>query len=99
MTITGKGGVVVTNITLTEAFKKRYKKLPEEIKPLLAGKLDDLKKNPMPAGLRFEKLKGYTKPNIYTIHLTGNFKLSFELEGCNAILRNVGNHNEIDRKP
>ena len=99
MTIIGKGGVVIASITLTEAFKKRYKKMPEDIQSLFPGKIDDLQKSPMPAGLRFEKLKGYTKPNIYTIHLTGNYKLSFKIEGDNAILRNIGTHNEIDRNP
>jgi mRNA-degrading endonuclease RelE of RelBE toxin-antitoxin system len=75
------------------------KKLPHEIKQLVPEKLQDLLKNPFPAGLRFEKLKGYRRPDIYTIHITGNYKISFEIEGTLAKLRCVGNHNDIDRTP
>jgi plasmid maintenance system killer protein len=44
--------------------------------------------NPRPPGLRFEKLQGYRRPDIYTIHVTGNFKISMEIEGNKE--KNVG---------
>jgi hypothetical protein len=63
-------------------------------------KLEDLLKNPRPSGLAFEKLKGYANPSIYTVHITGNYKLSFEIiEGSLAFLRRVATHDEIDRAP
>jgi plasmid maintenance system killer protein len=61
--------------------------------------LEDLKKVPVPSGLKFEKLKGYNRPDIYTIHINGNYKISIEIKGDEAILRCVANHNEIDRAP
>jgi mRNA-degrading endonuclease RelE of RelBE toxin-antitoxin system len=78
---------------------KKIQKLPHEIKELVPEKLQDLLKNSFPAGLRFEKLKGYRRPDIYTIHITGNYKISLEIEGTTAKLRCVGNHNAIDRTP
>ena len=63
------------------------------------AKLRELLENPRPPGLAFEKLKGYTRPNIYTIHITCNYKLSFEIEGSLAVLRRVACHNDIDRLP
>ena len=66
---------------------------------MLNGKLRDLLRNPMPPGLRFEKLQGYRNPSIYTIHVTGNYKASMEIDGDTATLRRVGTHNEIDRRP
>lgn len=71
---------------IKEAFKERYKML-----------LDD----PQPKKLRLEKLSGYKKPGIYTIHITGNHshKLSFELLGSIAVFRRIGTHKDIDRKP
>lgn len=99
MTITGAGGVVIKRISTSFGFDRQYKKLPPEIKQLVPEKLQDLLKNPFPAGLRFEKLKGYRRPDIYTVHITGNYKISFEIEGTLAKLRCVGNHNDIDRNP
>lgn len=99
MTVVGSGGVDITQFVFTKGFERQYKKLPPEIKKLIPDKLNDLQNTPRPAGLRFEKLKGYSNPNIYTIHITGNYKLSFEIDGNIAHLRCVGNHNEIDRNP
>lgn len=53
----------------------------------------------MPRGLRFEKLKGYSDPDVYSIHVSGNYKLSMEISGSRAILRRVATHDEIDRQP
>jgi mRNA-degrading endonuclease RelE of RelBE toxin-antitoxin system len=99
MTITGSGGVVIKTIATSKTFDKQFKKLPQDIKASLKDVFNDLLKDPRPPGLRFEKLKGYKKPDIYTVHITGNYKLSFEIDGSQAKLRCVGNHNEIDRRP
>jgi mRNA-degrading endonuclease RelE of RelBE toxin-antitoxin system len=99
MTVTGAGGVIVKQLSTTSRFDKQFKKLPPEIQRLVPQKLEDLLANPRPAGLRFEKLKGYARPDIYTIHITGNYKISFEIDDSVAILRCIGNHNEIDRLP
>jgi plasmid maintenance system killer protein len=58
-----------------------------------------LVRNPIPAGLRFEKLKGCSHPDIYTIHVTGNYKISFEIADGTAYLRRVASHDEIDARP
>lgn len=42
--------------------------------------------NPRPPGLAFEKLAGHSRPDIYTIYVTGNYKISFEIEGSTAFL-------------
>jgi len=99
MTVTGTGGVVIKTISFSSRYKKQYKKLPRNIQNSIKGVLADLMKTPMPAGIKFEKLKGYKKPNIYTLHITGNFKMSFETIGSEAKLRCIGNHNDIDRMP
>lgn len=73
--------------------------MPKNIQEALKDVFNDLLNDPRPPGLRFEKLKGYKNPDIYTVHINGNYKLSFEIEGSNAKLRCVGNHNDIDRRP
>lgn len=54
---------------------------------------------PRPAGLKFKKLKGYEKTRIYTIYVTGNYKISMEIKGDEAIPQRVAERNEIDRAP
>lgn len=99
MTQVGRGGVAITALDFTVRFKRDYGKLPRSVSALLDSKLSDLLKNPRPPGLAFEKLQGYRRPLIYTIHITGNYKLSMEIEGHTAILRRVACHDEIDRQP
>ena len=99
MTITGAGGVTINRWRTSKRFHKDYDKLPVVLRDLVDAKLQDLTQIPRPAGLRFEKLKGYADPDIYTIHVTGNYKVSLELLGGDAFLRRVGDHNDIDRAP
>ena len=99
MTITGAGGVAIKTLTPSKGFERQYKRLPKEIQARLADVFTDMLKDLRPPGLRFEKLKGYKKPDIYTVHITGNYKMSFEIDGDNAKLRCIGNHNDIDRQP
>ena len=99
MTRVGSGGAVISRIDFTKRFKRQYEKIPPEIKKLVPSKLNDLIKDLRPPGLRFEKLKGYRNPEIYTIHITGKYKISFEVDGNIALLRTIGNHNAIDRQP
>lgn len=99
MTITGAGGVKIDAWRKSRRFHREYDKLTIEQRDLVDQKLQDLVKQPMPAGLRFEKLKGYANPDVYTIHITGNYKASMEIVGEDAFLRRVAPHDEIDRAP
>lgn len=73
MTEIGTGGVVITRWRKSRRFHRDYDKLTIELRDLVDQKLQDLTRNPRPPGLRFEKLKGHKKPDIYTIHVTGNY--------------------------
>lgn len=100
MTLVGVGGMRIQAMQPTERFVRDYKKLTAEQQSLVDDKLKALLVNPRPPGLRFEKLKGYQRPFIYTIHITGNYKLSFEIvEGHIAVLRRIDTHDVIDRAP
>ncbi len=99
MTVTGAGGVQVAAWRKSKRFHKEYEKLTIELRDIVDQKLQDLIKQPTPPGLRFEKLSGYANPSIYTIHVTGNYKISMEIDGSQAFLRRVADHNDIDRAP
>jgi mRNA-degrading endonuclease RelE of RelBE toxin-antitoxin system len=93
----GTGGVVIKRWAKSRRFHKDYEKLTIDLRDTVDQKLQDLCKDPRPPGLGFEKLKG--ADGIYTIHITGNYKISMNIEGSDAFLRRVGSHDEIDRAP
>lgn len=99
MTVTGAGGVRITSWRKSKRFHRDYDKLDIEMRDLVDEKLQDLTKPALPSGLKFEKLKGYSSPDIYTIHINGNYKASMEINSGDAFLRRVANHDEIDRAP
>jgi mRNA-degrading endonuclease RelE of RelBE toxin-antitoxin system len=99
MTEVGAGGVVITGWQPSNRYSRDFKKLTAHMRQLVTEKLSALQANPRPPSLGFEKLKGYGNPDIYTIHITGNYKLSFQLSGSLAQLRRVAPHDEIDRAP
>lgn len=99
MTVVGAGGVKIAHLRRTERFERDYGKLSADLQNKVAAKLGDLLSDPRPPGLRFEKLKGYSRPDLYTIHITGNYKISFQIDGATALLRRVAAHDDIDRTP
>lgn len=99
MTRVGAGGLRITKVTFKPRFQRDRRKLPPEIRERLNEKLKSLYQDPMPPGLRFEKLKGYSRPDIYTFHIDGNYKVSLEIHGNHAELRRAAPHHSIDRLP
>lgn len=99
MTEVGAGGVIIKRWSKTKRFHKDYDRLTLELRDTVDAKLQDLAKSPRPPGLAFEKLKGYSNPSIYSVHITGNYKMTMEISGSEALLRRVGNHDDIDRAP
>lgn len=99
MTSVGAGGVVISRWAKSRRFHKDYDRLDNTLRDLVDQKLQDLALAQRPPGLRFEKLKGYSDPDVYSIHINGNYKATFEIEGNRAFMRRVADHDEIDRAP
>jgi hypothetical protein len=74
MTVVGAGGVNIARWKKSHRFHREYKKLGIDLCDRVDECLQKLVYVPIPAGLRFEKLKGYSNPDIYTVHVTGNYK-------------------------
>ncbi|MBA2593420.1 MAG: hypothetical protein M3495_14605 [Pseudomonadota bacterium] len=81
MTRVGAGALRITEVSFKNRFRRDLRKLPPEIRERLMERLKALYQDPIPAGLRFEKLKGYARPDIYTFHIDGNYKASIEIHG------------------
>ena len=99
MTVVGSGGLTITKLAYSKKFQKDFKKLDPSVQERAETSLKKLFKQPFPAGIKFEKLKGFSNPDIYTIHVTGNFKISFEIRSNTAYLRRIAVHNTIDATP
>lgn len=99
MTVTGAGGVTISRWMKSKRFHREYDKLTIELRDRVDEKLQDLSRSIRPPGLAFEKLKGHSDPDVYTVHVTGNYKISMEISGGTAFLRRVGDHDDIDRAP
>jgi len=99
MTIVGGGGVHLKRLILSEDFHEDYAYLDATIQKRADNALKKLLMYPIPPGLEFEKLKGRHDPDIYTIHVTGNIKVSMTIVGDTARLRHIDTHRRIDRNP
>lgn len=101
----GGGGIRFARYAHTKRFAKDFAKLDPVIQARAEARLRDLLADLRPAGMRFEKLHGYRNPDVYSFHVTGNFKVSLhcvtsEEDGALvAVLRRIAAHDEIDRAP
>jgi plasmid maintenance system killer protein len=95
VTIVGAGGVVIREIAYNDRFEKQFLKLDKLLQARAIRVIPMLLTTPIPPGLRFEKIK--TK-DVYTIHVTGNYKVILEIVEGVAELIAIGPHVEIDRK-
>ncbi|MEF8755969.1 MAG: hypothetical protein V5B60_18885 [Accumulibacter sp.] len=99
MTVIGAGGVSIASWKKSKRFHRDYDKLSTDLRDRVDAKLQDLVRAARPPGLVFEKLKGHSSPDIYSLHVTGNYKVTMEIDGSCAVLRRVGDHDDIDRAP
>lgn len=99
MTITGAGGVSITRWRKSKRFHKDYDKLGTSYAIWSTPSCRILPDQSVLPGWHSRMLKGHASPPIYTVHVTGNYKISMEIEGTEAFLRRVAPHDEIDRAP
>lgn len=78
-------------------FKEDYKKLPPDIQKQTDKKITFLITNPRHPSLRIKKIQG-TK-NIWEGRITKSIRFTFQIQGDTIILRRIGKHNEVLRKP
>ena len=89
-------------LSRSDAFKAAFGKLDPTLQEQVVEALRALRAGPpYPRRLRYEKLRGFRHPSVYTIHVTRNHshKISIEVNGDIAHLRKLGTHKEIDRAP
>lgn len=84
-------------IARTELFKRDYKKLPEKIKGRTDKSLYHLVTNPSHPSLRIKKIK--SAGNIWEASITKKYQLSFQKINATYVLRRIGKHDKVLKKP
>jgi len=81
----------------TEKARKDFQKLPIGIQKIAEKQFELLLSNPGHPSLRIKKIKG-TK-NIWEGRITKSIRFTFQIIRDTYILRRIGKHNEVLRKP
>jgi len=84
-------------IIRADSFKRDYKKLPDKVKKQTDKALQLLIANLFHPSLRAKKIK--SGENIREARVTKDYRFSFEIRGDTYILRRIGKHEEVLRKP
>ena len=79
----------------TKEFASLYKKLPADIRKRANKQLRLLLENPRHPSLRLHKMGGYT--NRWEISVTMHYRITFEIERDEYVLRRIGTHDILDR--
>lgn len=81
----------------TKDFIERYEGLPQRIQKQADKQLGLLLQNLHHPSLRIKKMKGVK--NIWEARVTKGYRFSFGIKGDTYILRKIGKHEEVLRRP
>ena len=84
-------------IKTTKTFDKQYRNLPENIKKRANKQFSFLLENPHHPSLRVKKLK--SKEYIWEARITRGYRFTFQMIGNTYLLRRIGKHDEVLRRP
>ena len=82
---------------LSSSFEKDYKKLPKSIQEQCDKQILNLLKNPHHPSLRTSKIQGFG--HIWEGRVTKNYRFTFQIAKDFYIIRRVGKHDEILKRP
>ena len=81
----------------TARFRKAYKKLSEADRRTAQKKLVLMSENPHHPSLRTKKVQG--TENIFECRITMAIRMTWQYEGNSILLRLIGDHDEVLKKP
>jgi mRNA-degrading endonuclease RelE of RelBE toxin-antitoxin system len=84
-------------IRTTRAFDRDYRNLPEEVKRRANKQFSFLLQDPQHPSLRAKKLK--SREDIWEARVTRNYRFTFQIISDTYILRRIGKHEDVLRKP
>ncbi|MBI2957803.1 MAG: hypothetical protein HYY32_03065 [Chloroflexi bacterium] len=84
-------------ILYTEQFEQAYEKLAGIEKRGVRKALTLLADNPKHPGLRVKKMEG--RKNIWEARSSKRLRMTFEMAGETIVMRNVGEHDKVLKRP
>ena len=84
-------------LLFTEQFEQVYEKLTNAEKRSVRKSLTLLGDNPKHASLRVKKMEG--RKNIWEARPSKRLRMTFEMTGETIIMRNVGEHDKVLKRP
>jgi len=84
-------------VLLTERFEGAYVKLTAADRKLVRKALILIGGNPGHPGLRVKKMEG--RKNIWEARPSRKLRMTFEIAGDAVVMRNVGDHDRVLKKP
>jgi len=84
-------------VARTERFKRAYRKLSRENRERARKAIRQLVEDPRHPGLRVKRIKGTR--NVWEARVSRSCRLTFEAQGDTYLLRNIGEHNKVLKKP
>ncbi|MBI4596014.1 MAG: hypothetical protein HY730_06505 [Candidatus Tectomicrobia bacterium] len=84
-------------IIFTEHFDSAYETLTSAEKNLVWKAIELLGNNPRHPGLHTKKME--VKKDIWECRPSGRLRITFEMTGGSIILRNVGEHDKVLKRP
>ena len=84
-------------IIFSKRFLSAHGRLPPEIRKKVKKALKLLDTNPRHSSLRVHPIKG--SDGIYEARIDQKYRMSFQFDGENKVLRNVDNHDECLKNP
>ncbi len=84
-------------ILFTEQFEQAYEKLTNTEKQIVRKALTLLGDNPKHPGLRVKKMEG--RKNVWEARSSKRLRMTFEMSGETILMRSVGEHDKVLKKP
>jgi mRNA interferase RelE/StbE len=85
------------DILLTEQFEQAYDRLTKAEKQSVRKALALLGDNPKHPGLRVKKME--VRQNIWEARPSKRLRMTFEMAGDSILMRNVGEHDKVLKRP
>jgi len=84
-------------VARTERFKRTHRKLSRENRDGAGKAIRQLVEDPRHPGLRVRRIEGTR--NVWEARVSRSSRLTFKAQGDTYLLRNIGEHNKVLKKP
>lgn len=85
------------HIVFTDEFRQAYEHLPRKMQKIVDEKIVQLRSNPAHPSLRAHKHRQGKAEHLWICYISMRKRLLYQYKDGSIYLRNVGNHNIVER--